>query len=251
MANDFSNDIHCKALWSFEVGDRYADSIGGNTLTGINTPLVSTTYHKELDWSAFLSVADQDGFYIDDGDLDAGFPLKSGDTNKVFSMCFWIYIYANPGANPFYVFAKYDTTAPGRRSFVIDILGGFLLNVIIGYNDGANYIDLCTTDALTEDQWYHVGFVYNDNTGTYLLRVWDDVAEEIVENISGTSPQNINIEDAPLYIGQRMDSARFSSIYLDELTIFDDELYNEEIDAIRKQVYTQPIKGEWVRDLYA
>ena len=36
MANDFSSDSNCVALWRFESGALTADSIGTNTLTNSN-----------------------------------------------------------------------------------------------------------------------------------------------------------------------------------------------------------------------
>ena len=48
MANDFSSDTDCKALWNFENGALTTDSKGGNTLSiGGNTPSADTVNYKQ------------------------------------------------------------------------------------------------------------------------------------------------------------------------------------------------------------
>ena len=47
MANDFSGDSNCVALWRFENGALTADSKGTNTLTDVNTVGSDTVDYKE------------------------------------------------------------------------------------------------------------------------------------------------------------------------------------------------------------
>ena len=47
MANDFSGDPSCKAVWRFENGALTADSKGANTLTAVNGPTADTSLYKE------------------------------------------------------------------------------------------------------------------------------------------------------------------------------------------------------------
>ena len=88
MANDFSGDSNCKALWRFESGALTTDTIGSNTLTDYNTVGEDTTNHMEGSCAADFEKSNSEHFVITDANLDSGFPLKSGDTNKKISICF-------------------------------------------------------------------------------------------------------------------------------------------------------------------
>jgi hypothetical protein len=77
MANDFSGDSNCVALYNFESGALTTDSKGTNTLTNINTVQESVD-SKQGSGSADFEYADAECLKIDDGDLDAGYPFKTG-----------------------------------------------------------------------------------------------------------------------------------------------------------------------------
>ena len=87
MANDFSSDPRCKALWRFESGALTADSRGP-------TPSPPTMLRPKTPWitgkglAALISETDASQYFsIADGSLDAGYPLKSGDADqKVYFM---------------------------------------------------------------------------------------------------------------------------------------------------------------------
>ena len=90
MANDFTDDPNCVALWRFESGavPFLADSIGTNEpLVDYGTVAEDTVNYKEGACSA--DFGGSQSFHIDDADLDAGFPIKNGDTNKKVSVCGW------------------------------------------------------------------------------------------------------------------------------------------------------------------
>jgi hypothetical protein len=125
--NDFGSDPNCVALWSFEDGTLTTDSIGSNTLTTAGTPDANTFDYQEGEASGDVS----GGYlYITDADLDAGFPLKNGNTNKDFTVAFWMnapwgqsnatgsVIYGKGGASGLYslniAFQEYNGADTGR-----------------------------------------------------------------------------------------------------------------------------------------
>ena len=81
MANDFSGDGACVALWRFESGALTTDSIGTNTLTDVNTVGTETTDYQEGSACADIERDNSELFSIDDTDLDSGFPYKSGGSD--------------------------------------------------------------------------------------------------------------------------------------------------------------------------
>ena len=138
MANDFSGDGNCKALWSFESGAFTDDSKGGNDLTDNNTvttAVISAPPPGDGTQCANPEQGSTEFFDIDDSALDAGFPLKNGDSNKKISVCFWFNMESDT-ANTRYMFAKYNTDT-GTRSFaVVVVASSDLLAMNIGYNNG-------------------------------------------------------------------------------------------------------------------
>ena len=89
MANDFSADPNCVALWRFESGALTTDSKGSNTLTAINTPTADTGDYKEGAASVSLVKSSSQYFSIADASLPTDFPCKNGGTGKIFSICAW------------------------------------------------------------------------------------------------------------------------------------------------------------------
>ena len=58
----------------------------------LNTVVADTINFKEGSASADFESTLSQYMSIADASLNAGFPLKNGDTNKVISVCFWIKI---------------------------------------------------------------------------------------------------------------------------------------------------------------
>ncbi|GAH13633.1 unnamed protein product, partial [marine sediment metagenome] len=91
MANDFTYDDYCVALYRFESGALTADSFGGNTLTNNNGVAEDLVNFKEGECSADLELSSSQYFSISDDDLDSGFPCKDEEgTNRSFTICGWI-----------------------------------------------------------------------------------------------------------------------------------------------------------------
>jgi len=69
-----------------EASGSRADSKGGNTLTDNNTVTQDIVNFKQGLASADFEATNSESLSRTDANLDAGFPLKSDDTNKVFRM---------------------------------------------------------------------------------------------------------------------------------------------------------------------
>ena len=239
MANDFSGDANCKALWRFENGALTTDSKGGNTLTAVNTPVADLADFKEGLASVDLELTDQDYFYIDDTNLDAGFPLKNGDANKKISVCFWIK-YESLHATQWDV--PYGKMAQNKRSFAIArsaTADDFVF--ALGYNAGASWEFEYHGTTIVTGRWYHVGFTYQDSDKSYKMRIWDDTAGALLggAEVTGNTANNINVEDARVQIGAGLFAAAQEWVdgLIDEVVVFDDILTSDEIDSIRSGTF--------------
>lgn len=235
MANDFSDDSNCKALWRFEDGALTADSKGSNTLSIGNTPTADTSIYKE--GSASVEIEELDYFSINDADLDAGFPLKSGDTNKKISICFWVRINELPVDNELRMCYRKSTT--NKVSFLVyalndEVKTAFVLQIT---EDGSSPIMLKHDSGIAINKWYHVAYTYDVSDESYRIRVWDDTAGAILGvDKTGSGIGDIFVGDAFCVIGYPTASnTMFGN--LDEMVIFDDVLTVEEIDQIRAGTY--------------
>ena len=243
LGNDFSTDPHCKALWRFEPGELATDSIGSNTLTPQSTPIVDTGDVQEGDGSCDLT----DGtFLIDDADLDAGFPLKSGDTNKNISVAFWMKgSYGQNNATGGVIFGKGGVIG-GKYSFLVAYRetagpGSGTLSVQIGIYGGINHDKTYPAKIIQRDQWYHVAVTYEDQgaTGTVRVRIYDPSDDSVYETVE-TTIEGIHVSDGPVKIGTYRYSSQTYTGLVDELVVFDDILTPNEIDLIRQGSYGKP-----------
>lgn len=239
MANDFSGDSNCVALYNFESGALTTDSKGTNTLTAYNTPVASST-HKEGSYSADFEHGDNDSYYILDSNLSSNFPLKNGGSYKDFSVCLWAQfesIYDQNG-----MVNKYDTVN-GYRSFSIRCYTGGI-RVFIGYNSGASFETLYEGGSITTGRWYHLGFTYEYTTRAWKLVVWDDTASSKLIDTSGTSTNTISVAPSSFGLGcgwfnstTQPNADSTSDGLIDELVVFNDILSAGEIDQIRAGTY--------------
>ena len=229
--NDFTGDANCKALWNMDVATGIlTDSIGGNTLTDVGNVQQDTVDFQQGDAAAdFIPI---DGFNVADADLDAGFPFKNGDTTKKISMCFWFK--SDLASHNFVtIFSKWRS---GKKSWAA-LVNGNRVTMGIGYNNGitSDWSSVETNTVIQQSQWYHVGITYDDADRSWRIRVWDEDAS-LVQETTGTAPQNINIEDSHIDIGSITGGSNWDGL-IDELVVFNDILTADEIDEIRQGIY--------------
>lgn len=241
MANDFSGDPNCVALWRFEDGALTTDSIGGNTLTN-NAGVVSNQVDfKEGAASADFEASSSQYFSRTDALLSVDFPLKNGDTNKKISICGWFQLESTGSVMP--LFTKYDG-ALNQRSLFIAIGNDDKFRVVMGYNGGASAEVIYSAGSLVTGRFYHYGFTFQDSDKAWKLVVWDDTGSSKIINTSGTTTNNINIENAAVNIGALIDNnlpINFLDGEKDEVPVFKDILTTGEIDAIRSGTYAPGI----------
>jgi hypothetical protein len=231
MANDFSGDSTCKALWRFEPGELLADSKGGNTLVPISDPITSAAEWYEGFGAAYFDNDDLwSGQEVTDANLDAGFPLKSGDTVKQISVALWIkprVFMTTVGSSAFFCKSTY------KRSLGVGFRSG-LIRFAFGYNSGSSVQNVEVATSIALDSVYHIGFAVDGIAKTYLLRVYDQGADTAT-TYSGTFTNELHVDAENLRIGSGQDG-----IY-DEYVIFNDLKTADDFDDIRSGSYEPPL----------
>ena len=176
---------------------------------------------------------------ITDANLDAVFPLKSGDSNKKISVCGRFQRESTSTWQG--LFSKFDTN--GLRSFSIGIEannGNFV--VMIGHTNGTATEFLYRAGALVIGRFYHYGVTFQDSDKSWKVVVWDDTAQSKIINASGTATNNISVGTALVGIGARIFNSgtpvQFMDGEIDEVPVFKDILTTGEIDQIRAGIYS-------------
>ncbi len=246
VGNNFTSDPDCVALWRFESGQLTADSIGSNTLEISGAPEANTSDYKEGDASGDT----ENGYFrMDDADLDAGFPLKSGAATTQFSVAFWMKARTGTDAvTGAVMYAKGAELGPKAYSFAIGFhepsgagTGTIILNV--GTSDGTNlYLyDANPPKIIQRNHWYHLTVTYQELTptsGTLKLYVYDPSDDTVVT--STVASAKIPVFDTPLALGVlRWSSSRFDGL-LDEVVVFKDILTPAEVNQIHQGSYGKP-----------
>jgi hypothetical protein len=247
MANDFSGDTACVALWRFENGALTTDSKSTNTLTDQGTVQTDTTNYKEGAASAKFEINNAECFWISDANLSAGFPFKSGDTNKKILCCLW---FKQESQTPYQGLIYKGDVALGKASFG-SIINGDLLYLSLGAGES----DKTVLDGIVLDHWYHLGFSYKDSDKSYYVKLVN-VDDSVTTEISGTATNSAAAENTILGIAtwctngvpaSVMGSYGFDGL-IDEMVIFNDlpgtaQGIEDKIDAIRAGTYTAAAGG--------
>lgn len=234
MANNFSSDSRCKALWRFESGALTADSKGANTLTLINSPVADTVNYKE--GTASLKVDTSGGrkyATINNSNLDAGFPLKVGDTVKKITICGWVRPTSVSNPHCPFCFGTYGGSLP--LGMYYSSTWGELRPIYNGDLKDANF-------NVNSGYWYHFALVVDGVAGTAYLRVYN-TCDSKVYTWSQSNLGTMNLADVPLSIGAGSNGWACEDVApCDEMVVFNDLLSNTEIDAIRNGVFPLPAK---------
>jgi hypothetical protein len=238
MANNFASDANCKALWRFENGANLGlDSIGGNHLTNNGAAQVTAAgSFQEGAAAADFESGDPDYMEIADGSLDAGFPLKNGDTNKKISVSFWMKPESIPASTPAYLASKFDATN-NKQSFAVALQTTAKLEVYLGYSGGAAAEIVTLTDlTIVAGRWYHVTASYDDATRLCRMIVYG-VTEGQWYTKSTIAANALNVEDAAWQLGNRAGGGRPFDGILDEVVVFNTILTFPQVEAIRLGTY--------------
>jgi len=239
MANDFTCDPHCVALYRFESGALTVDSKDGNTLTAYNNPIADTVDFREGAASVQLVKASSQYFARTDPDLNSGFPCKFGETNRSFTFCFWIL----PGAissNAYIISKSADGGgAAYKQSYRIYLSADTKKITLLLVKDGTYSGSVFTHNSeLTCDgaHWYHVAVSHDASNGGIRIRIWDDTAQAILgTDRTDTFAYTLNVGDADFCIGKLI--TYYVDGNLDEVVVFNRVLSTDVIDLIRQGKY--------------
>jgi hypothetical protein len=237
VANDFSSDSNCKALWRFESGALTADSKGSNTLADNNTVGTETTNHFEGAACADLDRSQDEYFTITDANLDSGFPFKNGDTTKTGTFCF--FIEAVSAGTWRYIFSKNDSGS-NAFSFAILINASNQIELRNGYSNGTESESDNHASTLVSGNRYHVAITQDGTSNkAATIRIYDVTNSQLFgSDKSITWSNEMNIEDSEVQIGTVEDlSATMYDGLLDEFVVFNTILSSSDTDDIRKGEY--------------
>lgn len=235
MANDFSEDSDCVALWRFEDGALGTDSIGGNDLTSAAAGAASSD-RMEGSYSLDLDASYNQGYNCAEADLDAAFPLQDGDTTKIISICGWFKLDASGTTRV--ILAKLDYMGDKQSVRLYYNGGDEKLKFQWGYGNWNSVVyDLLS--SVSTGVWYHFGIVIDGVNKTFFARVWNDDSESYTDT-SQTPGTEIGAVDAPFTVGCYLASTTPAAQWdghIDELVVFKRELDADEIDEIRQGTF--------------
>ena len=255
MANDFSGDANCVALYTFEndwptsgtlddegpVGTN--DMSDNNTVVRANAAYESLTVPEQTYYADFTA-GNQESFNISDASLSAGFPGKSSGGSVDFTICWWGRV-DNTGEDRCFV-GKYYTTGSLRtflcRYDVSD--GGMRIN--IGYSSGTLYVTTNHGGTIAEDTRNHFTIIYDDTggadgKGNIKLKIQNSsgvLKDGLDDYLDYDTGQNISLMAADLCIGAR-DIAHTNSLagQVDEMVFFKTALTIADCDDIYAGTY--------------
>jgi len=224
MANNFLGDA--VALWRFEDGALTVDSVGGNTLIAVNTPVSDTENFLEGGASVDLERDSSQYLYIADANLDVGFPLKNGDTVKLISVfCrFKIESIANS-----WIFSKTSSNT-AQRGWGIYLKSTGKLEYWCGYSSGGASQEVSTGYTLKVGRWYSLGVACDGINKTILGRLYDHTTETVVYSDTVSFDYELNVEAANVCIGCKADPAEYWDGLIDEIAVFNRLIDATEID---------------------
>lgn len=235
MANDFSGDPSCKALWRFENGALVTDSIGTNTLTAYGTPTADVANYKE--GAAAVAYGGSAYHYITDDNLSSGFPFKNGDTTKLATICCWFNV-ASVASGEKTLYSKFNTGAGRYYPLTLEIASA---NLQFLYGRGtydATWVGLGTVSA---GVWYHLSVVIDGVNGRVWAVVYNDTTGVTTFFNAAFLLGTLGIGSDQWSIGERGDNEGYKFYgTIDEVVVFNTLKPVGDLIAIRRQVYNYP-----------
>jgi hypothetical protein len=236
MANNFTYDTTCKALWRFESGDLTADSKGNNTLTN-SGGTSDVTIPKEGSGCLDLESSSSQYLSITDANLDNGFPLKYGDTTKEISVAFWFR--AESSATNAFIVGKQGNTS-NKRCFAVTFLSTNIIRLQLGYNSGVSLEVKDHASFLSNATWYYVSASYRNSDKKYAIRIRDTSGVKVGTDLVGTATLDVaglNVSNIDWTIGQR-DLSNYYDGKLDEMVVFSTYLTSDVVDLLSTGAYS-------------
>ena len=240
MANNYASDIADGSLQHLLLMESAAitvDSSGlGNTMTNNNNVVSDTTHQFEGTGCADFERDNHTALSIIDSSLSAGYPFKSGTTNKIITLCLRAKLESLVGGdtNVRYIYGKYDISS--KRSFAIvqeASLNKDKAELLLGYNSGNSRDPFTFGTAFVTGRYYSICAQYNDTTKKYLLRIYDHTASAFLgADVSGTWNQNIYVAAAPVVLGDGgwLGGYNYDGL-IDELAVWNKTLSSDQLNA--------------------
>jgi hypothetical protein len=227
-------DDNWVAHWKMESGTVVGDSVGNNNLSqGPNNVTADTADFVQGDASAYFQRSLATRMFIAHADLDSGFPLKSGETNRTFSYTFWLNL-DTVGVEQWIISVASDPPNRTMRIYV-DSSNNLSLDLSV---DGTAWTTGAHASALSADTWYHVGVTFNNSDNSYRIRIYDRTAEATLGVDKTGTLVTPFIGTGSLYFGFAGSDTLDGN--LDDVRAFSDVLAAGEIDQIRDFTYLAP-----------
>lgn len=226
MANDFSDNPNCVALWRFEPAGLTTDSRGSNTLNAsASAPTSNTTDYLEGSGSVRFTLANTQYYYIDDANLSSGFPWKNGDTNKKMTLCIRCRPYQN-------IYQRIISKISGNSGWALDTYAGYFRWVT---GNGTTWT-ATNVGFISFNHWYTI-VIQTDGGNVSYVKIWNETTNTSLYNSSFTPANPPVVAAGTLYIGSTNATTDLYDGLLDEIVVFNEFLFSNEIDAIRAQTY--------------
>ena len=208
--------------------------MGTNTLTN-NATVTSSADARRGSGSADLEATSSQYFSRTDADLSSGFPGKSGETNKDFTVGAWVKAESLGDAQT--IMSKYNGAATNRTWHMsIRDDGGIKKAMLgLGYNSGGTEELKIHASALSAGSWYFIAATYADATKAYSLRVRNSQCVEVGSDLDSTATLDANglsITDADFKIGAIGATVQFFDGLIDYAFVYNEALSESEIEAL-------------------
>jgi hypothetical protein len=241
-ANVFSGDSRFKAWWKFDTTANFlVDSIGSNTLVlgdgGAANPYADLVFSVKSPGSGVLNRTTSYTYeHVHDANLDAGFPLKNGDTVKQITVCLWIPPnYNTSGSYNQYVWIKGPSSSPTLGLCYTG--GGSPANqLFVRWNGETFNLGI----GLTADRFWHVAVVADGVNKTLRVRVYDTVSGTATNYTAFTPAAVLSLNTDPWMMFGNNADAYGSAGFMDEVVVAAALLSDAEIDAIRDGTFAAP-----------
>lgn len=241
-----SNDPSLVAQWRFESeGSKYANSVSSyNYLTPVGGTLyVDTDYVKEglgsiKYWYSYDNV-NMGYLILEDANASADFPLRAGDTQKLITMCGWVYPTTVSSHYPV-LFGKAGDWS-GQQGIGLQLNGGTLY-VLWSYASTPGLTvnqDINTNLSMNVNRWYHVAVTADGVNKACLVRLYD-AYNDTASTANLTASYQMVIDDGtkPFRIGNSIQGSTYYGYrgYFDDIRVYNRRLGVDEIDLIRQGV---------------
>lgn len=228
------------SLYDFESGALTTDSVGTNTLTN-NATITESTDARRGSGSADLEASSSQYFSRTDADLSSGFPGKSGETNKDFTIGGWFKsesFAALPSGIA--LLSKYNGTT-NDRSWHLSVRevstgsGTYAVKAQIGFNSGTEAEDIAHASTLSTGTWYFAAMTFDSATNGYAIRLRDSQCQEVGTDLEGTATLDANglsITDADFKIGALGATTQYFDGLIDYAFVYNEPLSEADINAL-------------------